>query len=138
MAFTIGILKDGSNDFYPITKADCVDGLSSFLAGIPMELVTAMPQNGLDANVFYFFIQALSGNVTFSINMSSLSQTMANVFHFVFFTGSTAPTITWPQDVAAWMDGEAPTINANRLYEVSFITVEGFLGICIEYDIGLE
>ena len=42
-------------------------------------------------------------------------------YFIVFETGATAPTITWPTSIRAWVGGSAPVIAANTHYEVSIL-----------------
>lgn len=47
--------------------------------------------------------------------------TSLEYFHWIFDTGATAPTVTWPSDIKEWAGGNAPTIAANKRYEVSVL-----------------
>lgn len=78
---------------------------------------TLQPQDGMIPNVLYN-LGELAANTTFVL-AAATDNTIANVWTWTFATGSTAPTITWPQQITAWADGEAPTIEANKRYEVS-------------------
>ena len=42
-------------------------------------------------------------------------------YFIVFETGATAPTITWPTGIRAWVGGSAPVIATNTHYEVSIL-----------------
>ena len=60
----------------------------------------------------------LSGDTTFPL-MLSINDGKAHVYCWTFETPATAPTITWPTAIIGWAGGSAPTINANKQYEVS-------------------
>ena len=44
-----------------------------------------------------------------------------NHYFWMFETGNTAPTITWPSTGVAWAAGSAPTVAANKHYEISIL-----------------
>jgi hypothetical protein len=56
------------------------------------------------------------GNST--IVLAAGEQGMAAIYDFIFSTGTTAPTITWPSGIS-WAGGSAPTISAGKTYECS-------------------
>ena len=43
-----------------------------------------------------------------------------NHYFWMFDTGSTAPTVTWPTGIT-WADGSAPTVAASKHYEISVL-----------------
>lgn len=95
----------------------------SFIARYPVCNVgvsSTIPNNGMLPNKLYN-LGELTNDTTFVMNTSVLyfSNLIANVWTWTFSTGSTAPMITWPQQITMWADGEAPTIEANKRYEVS-------------------
>ena len=53
-----------------------------------------------------------------TITLNAGTAGVVNIYDFIFSTGATAPTITWPNGIT-WLGGSAPTINANKTYEVS-------------------
>lgn len=64
----------------------------------------------------------LSGSVTIPpFTAVPAGDTEARLWYFTFDTDATAPTITWPAAVTAWVGGSAPTINASKKYEVSVL-----------------
>ena len=69
-------------------------------------------------NVFYN-LGELTGNVTINLASPSVSGIL-NHYYWTFETGSTAPTITWPNGIT-WVGGSAPTINASKHYEISVL-----------------
>jgi len=89
---------------------------------------SSQPQGGFLPNVFYN-LGTLSGNTAFAF-ASATDNTIENEWMFQFTTPSTAPTITWPQAITAWLGGNAPTINASKTYQVS--VVNG-LGVIAEF-----
>ena len=81
-------------------------------------VVTTQPSGGFIPNVFYR-LGTLTGSVTFTLASPS-DNTIVNHYYWTFETGSTAPTVTWPNGIS-WADGSAPTVNANKHYEISVI-----------------
>lgn len=81
-------------------------------------VASSQPQGGFLPNVFYN-LGALTGSVTFALATPS-DNTIANHYYWTFETGSTAPTITWPNGIT-WLGGSAPTINNNKHYEISVL-----------------
>lgn len=76
---------------------------------------TTQPQDGFEPNVVYD-LGTITGSVTFAL-VSPTDNTITNPYHWTFETGSTAPTITWPNGLT-WAGGIAPTIAASKHYEV--------------------
>lgn len=75
----------------------------------------------LDPNKVYQ-LGTLSGSVTIPpFTAVPAGDTEAKLWYFTFDTPATAPTITWPAAVTAWVGGSAPTINASKKYEVSVL-----------------
>lgn len=61
----------------------------------------------------------LSSSTTFIMSNLGIDPNLANVWMWTFSTGATAPTITWPNQITMWADGAAPTIEANKYYEIN-------------------
>lgn len=78
-------------------------------------LSTVQPQGGFEPNIVYD-LGTITGSVTFAL-ASPTDNTVPNPYHWTFETGSTAPTITWPNGLT-WAGGSAPTIGASKHYEV--------------------
>lgn len=95
---------------YPSTKA--------VYDGIHPSIESSQPQNGFLPNIFYN-LGELTGSITFSLATPEDSN-IVNHYYWTFETGSTAPTITWPNGIT-WVDGSAPTINSNKHYEISVL-----------------
>ena len=78
---------------------------------------TSNPSGGFLPDVVYS-LGTLTGTVTFAL----AAPVTGNVNHYfwMFDTGSTAPTITWPTGIT-WADGSAPTVAASKHYEVSIL-----------------
>ena len=75
------------------------------------------PSGGFLPDVVYH-LGELSGSVTFAI----ASAVTGNINHYfwTFSTGASAPTITFPNDIT-WAAGSAPTVAANKKYEISIL-----------------
>ena len=78
---------------------------------------TAQPSGGFLPDVIYK-LGTLTGSVTFALAAAVSGN--ANHYFIVFETGGTAPTITWPSGLT-WAAGSAPTLAANKHYEVSIM-----------------
>ena len=87
-----------------------------------MPVASTQPSGGMLPNVMYV-LGTLSGSTTFTL--ASGTSGIVNHYYWTFDTGSTAPTITWPSVITKWVGGSAPTINANKHYEVSVINGVG-------------
>lgn len=84
---------------------------------------SSIPSGGLLPNILYA-LGTLSGAVTISLATPADSN-ICNHYFLTFETGATAPTITWDASITSWMGGSAPTINANKHYEVSILNGVG-------------
>lgn len=91
------------------------DNLKRFPLVTPLQ--TSMPQLGMVANTVYA-LGELNSDTTFAL-FPATDNDIANIWYWTFSTGATAPMITWPQQITMWADGEAPTIEANKHYEIS-------------------
>lgn len=80
------------------------------------------PAAGMLPNVLYNFGQ-LSNNIAFLLGTIS-DASIVNHFYWVFETGSSVPTITWPSGLS-WFGGSAPQIAANKHYEISVLNGVG-------------
>ena len=82
----------------------------------------AQPVGGFEPDVVYS-LGTLSGTITFSL----ASPVTGNVNHYfwMFDTGVSAPTITWPAGLT-WAAGSAPTVVANKHYEISILGGIGY------------
>ena len=76
------------------------------------------PSGGFLPDVVYS-LGTLTGTVTFTLAAAVVGN--VNHYFWMFDTGSTAPTITWPSTGVTWADGSAPTVAANKHYEVSIL-----------------
>lgn len=81
-------------------------------------VASSQPQGGFLPNVLYN-LGELTGSVTFAL-ATPADNTIVNHYYWTFETGTTAPTITWPSGVS-WVGGSAPTINADKHYEISVL-----------------
>lgn len=91
----------------------------------------SMPIGGMAPNRLYN-LGELSGDTTFVL-AAPTDNTIANHYYWIFETGSSAPTITWPAEIISWNGGEAPEIEDNMHYEVSVLN-----GIAAFMEIDLE
>ncbi len=78
---------------------------------------TSQPQGGFLPDVVYS-LGTLTGTVTFALAAAVTGN--VNHYFWMFDTGSTAPTITWPTGIT-WADGSAPTVAASKHYEISIM-----------------
>ena len=78
---------------------------------------STQPTGGFLPDVVYH-LGELSGTITFAL----ASAVTGNINHYfwTFSTGDTAPTVTFPNDIT-WAAGSAPTISANKKYEISVL-----------------
>lgn len=81
------------------------------------EVETSQPQGGFLPDVAYN-LGEISGTVAFALAAAVTGQ--LNHYFWMFSTGSTAPTITWPNGIT-WAAGAAPTVGASKHYEVSIL-----------------
>ena len=80
---------------------------------------SSQPPGGMLPNVMYS-LGTLSGNTTFAMATAS-DNTIVNHWYWTFDTPSAAPAITWPAAITGWSGGSAPTIKANKHYEISVL-----------------
>lgn len=81
-------------------------------------IASSQPAGGFLPNVFYN-LGELTGSVTFALATPD-DATIVNHYYWTFETGSTAPTITWPNGIT-WLGGSAPEIGASKHYEISVL-----------------
>ena len=86
---------------------------------------TEQPSGGFLPDVAYN-LGTLTGTVVFALSAAVTGQ--LNHYYWVFDTGSTAPTVTWPTGIT-WAGGSAPTVVASKHYEVSIL---GGIAYCSE------
>lgn len=79
---------------------------------------TSIPSGGLLPDVVYN-LGTLTGSVAFSLAAAVTGN--VNHYFWMFETGSTAPTVTWPSSNFAWADGTGPTVAASKHYEISVL-----------------
>lgn len=106
------------DDSWSIRSAGSVDSDYVYDAVHPA-VQTAEPFGGMWPNTLYR-LGTLTGAVTFTLGTPS-DPDIVNHYYWTFETGSTAPTITWPAAITKWNGGSAPTIAANKHYEVSVL-----------------
>lgn len=77
----------------------------------------------LDPNVYY----KISNYTTLNLTLGTTDAAYMYEFMFEFTTGSSATTLTLPDDVK-WMGGSAPTIKTNKTYQVSIVNNLAVIG----------
>ena len=81
-----------------------------------------IPASGFVPNIVYNVNNGQTITGTQTLNLASpTDSTIVNHYYFMFNTGSTVPTINWPSAITSWKGGSAPTINANKHYEISVL-----------------
>lgn len=84
---------------------------------------SSQPAGGMEPGILYN-LDVLTGSVTIALASPS-DANVANEYAFTFFTGATAPTITWPNSILAWAGNcivnGAPLIIESKYYEVSVL-----------------
>lgn len=114
---TAGLLKnDGTVDTNTyLTQHQDISGKADKVVYVD----ASTPPSTMDSNKVYQY-GTLSGDTTFpAFTAVSSGDTEIKIWCWTFTTPSTAPTITWPAGITAWNGGQAPTISANKQYEVS-------------------
>lgn len=106
--------NETATDKYPSAKA-VYDAVNPAIESI-------QPAGGMLPNVLYNFGQ-LSNNIAFLLGTIS-DASIVNHFYWIFETGSSVPTITWPAGLS-WFGGSAPQIAANKHYEISVLNGVG-------------
>lgn len=100
-----GLVKSGGVKSYVDEKAN-------------IAIYTSQPSGGFLPNALYN-LGVVSGTATFALASPS-DNTVVNHYYWTFETGSAAPTITWPSGID-WIGGAAPTIIADKHYEISIL-----------------
>lgn len=93
--------------------------IQQLLDAIQPAIQTTQPVTGMLPNILYNFGE-LEGDTTF-LMATPEDATIVNHYYWMFDTPSSAPTITWPAGITAWFGGSAPTINADKHYEISVL-----------------
>ena len=70
----------------------------------------------INPNTFYKFGEVINLTISFAAKESGIM----NEYMFEFVSGSTPTTLSVP-DTVTWSGGEAPTIEANKTYQVSIV-----------------
>jgi hypothetical protein len=87
-------------------------------AGIPtLTIPDSTVAQELAPNTLYIFATRTS---TLTLTLGTPIVGIANEYHFFVVCGATAPTINFPAGVT-WNGGSAPTIAADKTYEVSIL-----------------
>lgn len=79
---------------------------------------TAQPSGGFLPDVAYN-LGEISGTVIFALASAVTGQ--LNHYFWMFSTGASAPTVTFPSTGITWAAGSAPTVAANKKYEISIL-----------------
>ena len=94
--------------------------INTILANVGVPTLTipdSTASQELAPNTLYVFASRTS-NLTLTLGTPIVG--IANEYHLFLVAGSTAPTITWPTGIS-WNGGSAPTIAADKTYEVSIL-----------------
>jgi len=101
-----------------MTKMDQVIAAVQANAGVPtLTIPNTTVSQELAPNTLYIFASRTS-NLTLTLGSPIVGK--ANEYHCFIVCGSTAPTITWPTGIS-WNGGDAPTIAADKTYEISIL-----------------
>lgn len=98
------------------TLKELADAIVEVANEIPK--VTSIPQDGFSPNIFYS-VGEISQNTTFFL-VAPENNTILNEYLIQFSIGNTVPTITFPNGLS-WLNGETPTLNANKTYQLSIV-----------------
>ena len=79
---------------------------------------TSQPSGGFLPDVAYN-LGEISGTVAFILAPAVTGK--LNHYFWMFDTGATAPTVTFPSTGITWAAGSAPTVVANKHYEISIL-----------------
>lgn len=91
---------------------------SSQKAGVPaITIPDSTAAQELAPNTLYIFATRTS---ILTLTLGAPIDGIANEYHFFVVCGSTAPTINFPSGIT-WNGGSAPTIAADKTYEVSIL-----------------
>ena len=94
-----------------------INALSNDVFAAKTPVHTTVPNNILMPNIHYD-LGTISSTTTFSLGAVA-DTTIRNVYSVAFKTGSTAPSIQWPN--VTWKDSTAPTIEANKYYVITIL-----------------
>jgi len=111
----IDALVDGAPEALDTLK-ELADAIIELNKGTKKE--TTIPQNGFVANIFYS-LGEISQDTTFVL-VAPEDNTFLNEYLIQFSIGNTVPTITFPNGLS-WLNGETPTLNANKTYQLSIV-----------------
>ena len=85
-------------------------------SSVPVE--NTQPSGGMAPNTVYN-LGELAGDTTFTL-AAATDNTIVNHYYWIFDTSSTVPSDPWPTGLT-WVGGSAPTLAANKHYEISVI-----------------
>lgn len=92
--------------------------LADIGAGVPMLTIPdSTASQELAPNVVYVFASRTSA---LTLTLGNAITGVVNEYHFFIECGATAPTVTFPTGIT-WNGGSAPTIAADKTYEVSIM-----------------
>lgn len=118
--FTIALF--GSEDGAVWQKFEVFNAIKEAVAQAAAgETATEVPETGMLPRIYYD-LGDIDVDTTFLLGTSIDG---IDHYYFGFNTGETVPTITWPTQVLAWEDDEAPEIKANKHYEISILNGVG-------------
>lgn len=105
-----------------VTSGGVWEGILDSPGYFEMEPITATSTSfNLEVTPGFVYKYTINDGVTVSFLLNNPDYAVLEYYHWIFDTGSTAPTITWPSAIKEWAGGSAPTIVANKRYEVSVL-----------------
>lgn len=102
-------------DNAPIRASNNLVKSGGAYSAIHPDVGSSQPITGLAPGMVYD-LGTLTGTVTFAL-ATPTDNSIPNAYYWTFETGSTAPTINWPNGIT-WPDNFTPSIDAGKHYEV--------------------
>lgn len=116
-----------------VTSGGVWEGILDSPGYIETDPITATSTSfNLEVTPGFVYKYTINDGVTVSFLLNNPDYAALEYYHWIFDTGSTAPTITWPSDIKEWAGGNTPTIAANKRYEVSILNG---VAVVLETDI---
>ena len=139
-------MSDGRTVEEAITSSTGGSGNITMNPITSMQFVTPAANIPIPVNTVKVITSVNTTNQTFTLLTSALNTNLAGItkeqkFEIVFNISAsltTAPTITFNTGSVGtiyWINGEAPTFEVGKFYEVSFLNAGGILlGVCAEFS----
>lgn len=113
------------NDFNE--RLDAVSGVVNDIYDIYPYVQSSIPEFGFEPNILYNL--GTITQTTVFILAAPNRQDIVNHYYWTFDTSSTVPSVTWPAGLT-WYGGAAPTLQANKHYEISILN-----GIAVSMEV---